>query len=62
VYVIEKVARNLLARWRRRRAQRHISGWDIPTFDHDSGDITKIRDVVAELIEADRLRKARKLP
>ena len=49
----------LIARLRRRRAQKHLSGWDIPTFDPDSGDLTAVRDVAAALVEADRLRKTR---
>jgi hypothetical protein len=47
---------------RRRRAQKHITGWDIPVFDPDSGDLTDIRDTLAQMTEADRLRKARNLP
>lgn len=52
----------LIAQWRRRKARKHLSGWDVPTFDPDTGDLTDARDTLARMIETDRLRKARSLP
>ncbi len=57
-----KLVSRLIARWRRRRARRHLSGWDVPTFNEDTGDLTEARDVLAELLDHDRTRKARTLP
>jgi hypothetical protein len=59
---VRKLAASLLARWRRRRAAKHISGWDIPTFDENTGDLTSVRDSLAAVVEATRLKKARHLP
>lgn len=59
---MRKLVASLTARWRRRRAARHVSGWDIPTFDPDTGDLTNVRDSLAAVVEATRLKKARHLP
>jgi hypothetical protein len=57
-----KLVGRLIARWRRHRARKHLCGWDVPTFDPDTGDLTEVRDTLARMAETDRLRKARSLP
>lgn len=59
---IKQAMSRLIVRWRRASARKHISGWDVPTFDPDSGDLTAVRDVLAGLTETDRLKKSRILP
>lgn len=59
---MKRLVASFITRWHRRRAAKHLSGWDVPTFNEDTGDLTDARDVLAELITHDRLRKARQLP
>lgn len=51
--LITATVRRWLARWKAWRESKHRSNWDNPLNE---------RDLLAAMIEADRLRKARQLP